>query len=158
MGSEMCIRDSFDSEAPDEAVIDAAKIAGVHEMILQLPDGYATQLGFGVPPLSGGQVQRVGLARAIYGMPKVIVLDEPNSNLDAQGDEALTKAILHLRSAGSTVIVMAHRPSAIEAVNKVMVLRDGAVVEFGEKDEVLRKATRPAPVASAGKKGLESVG
>ena len=145
----------FDSEASDDAVIEAAKIAGVHEMILQLPDGYATQLGFGVPPLSGGQVQRVGLARAIYGMPKVVVLDEPNSNLDIKGDEALAKAILHLRNAGNTVIVMAHRPSAIEAVNKVMVLRDGAVVEFGEKDEVLRKATRPKPIEKPGGKGLE---
>jgi PrtD family type I secretion system ABC transporter len=139
----------FDPEAKDEVVIEAAKIAGVHDMILQLPDGYATQIGYGTPPLSGGQVQRVGLARAIYGMPKLVVLDEPNSNLDATGDEALAKAILHLREAGSTVVVMAHRPSAIEAVNKVMVLREGAIVEFGDKAEVLRKATRPAPAAKA---------
>jgi len=140
----------FDPEASDEAVVEAATIAGVHEMILQLPDGYATQIGYGTPPLSGGQVQRVGLARAIYGMPKLLVLDEPNSNLDATGDEALAKAIKHLREAGSTVIVMAHRPSAIEAVNKVMVLREGAIVEFGDKAEVLRKATRPTPVAATG--------
>jgi PrtD family type I secretion system ABC transporter len=140
----------FDSDASDEAVIEAATIAGVHDMILQLPDGYATQIGYGTPPLSGGQVQRVGLARALYGMPKVVVLDEPNSNLDATGDEALARAISHLRQAGSTVVVMAHRPSAIEAVNKVMVLREGAIVEFGDKAEVLRKATRPAPVAAVG--------
>ena len=143
----------FDPQASDEDVIEAAKIAGVHDMILALPEGYATQIGYGIPPLSGGQVQRVGMARAIYGMPKVVVLDEPNSNLDVQGDEALGRAIMHLRQAGSTVIVMAHRPSAIEAVNKVLVLREGAIVEFGDKDDVLRKATRPRPVVSEAERG-----
>lgn len=142
------IRDNiarFDPEAQDEAVIEAAKIAGVHEMILQLPQGYMTELGYGLHPLSGGQMQRLGLARALYGTPRYVVLDEPNSNLDASGDEALGRAILHLRSKGSTVIVMAHRPSAIAAVNKVLVLHHGRVGEFGDKDEVLQKATRPMP-------------
>ncbi|MEL6694034.1 MAG: ATP-binding cassette domain-containing protein, partial [Pseudomonadota bacterium] len=135
---------SYPQAFPDaEAVIAAAKMAGVHEMVLQLPDGYATKLGFGAHPLSGGQLQRLGLARAIYGMPKYVVLDEPNSNLDASGDEALSRAIMLMREAGSTVVVMAHRPSAIAAVNKVLVLHGGRVAEFGDKDDVLSKATKP---------------
>lgn len=140
------IRDNiarFDPEAEDADVIKAAQIAGVHDIILQLPDGYATELGFGMQPLSGGQQQRLGLARAIYGMPRYIILDEPNSNLDANGDEALRRAIVTLREAGSTVVVMAHRPSAIAAVNKVMVLHSGRVVEFGDKQDVLQNATKP---------------
>lgn len=140
------IRDNiarFDPNAQDDAVIAAAQTAGVHDMILQLPDGYATEMGYGSQPLSGGQLQRLGLARAIYGTPRYVVLDEPNSNLDAPGDEALTRAILSLREAGSVVIVMAHRPSAIAAVNKVMVLHSGRVAEFGDKADVLQKATKP---------------
>lgn len=142
------IRDNiarFDSEAPDEDVIEAAKMAGVHDMILHLPDGYGTQLGFGLQPLSGGQMQRLGLARAVFQKPKYVVLDEPNANLDASGDEALGKAIHALRDAGSTVIVMAHRPSAIAAVNKVLVLQGGRVAQFGDKADVLQKAVRPTP-------------
>jgi PrtD family type I secretion system ABC transporter len=144
------IRDNiarFDPNADDEAVIEAAKVAGVHEMVLKLPEGYATELGYGSHPLSGGQLQRLGLARAIYGTPRYIVLDEPNSNLDATGDEALSRAIVLMRQAGSTVVVMAHRPSAIAAVNKVLVLHGGRVGEFGDKDEVLSKATRPTAKA-----------
>ena len=143
------IRDNiarFNPEADDEQVIAAARIAGVHNMVLQLPDGYATELGFGMPPLSGGQQQRLGLARAVFGMPRYVVLDEPNSNLDAEGDEALAKAIMTLRENGSTVVVMAHRPSAISAVNKVLVLHSGRVTEFGDKSDILQKATRkPIP-------------
>jgi len=86
-------------------------MAGVHDMILHLPDGYSTQLGFGLYPLSGGQLQRIGLARAMFRTPRYVVLDEPNANLDASGDEALAKAITTLREAGSTVVVMALRPS-----------------------------------------------
>ena len=137
----------FDPEASDEGVIEAARMAGVNEMILRLPDGYATEIGYGLQRLSGGQVQRVGLARAIYGEPKLVVLDEPNSNLDAGGDEALAGAIASLRQAGSVAIVMAHRPSAIAAVNKLLVLRDGRVAEFGPKDEVMAKVTRPTSQA-----------
>ena len=140
------IRDNiarFDPEADDAAVIDAARIAGVHEMILQLPDGYATALGHDSAPLSGGQLQRIGLARAVYGTPRYVILDEPNSNLDAAGDDALSQAILTLREQGSTVVVMAHRPSAIAAVNKVLVLHSGRVAEFGPKEDVLQKSVRP---------------
>ncbi len=141
------IRDNiarFDPDADDADVIEAARIAGVHEMILQLPQGYMTELGYGLQPLSGGQMQRLGLARALYGRPRYVVLDEPNSNLDSSGDEALGRAILHLREQGTTVVVMAHRPSAIAAVNKVLVLHSGRVGEFGDKEEVLQQAVRPA--------------
>ena len=139
------IRDNiarFDPEADDDAVIAAARLAGVHDMVLQLPDGYATELGHDDMPLSGGQIQRLGLARAVYGLPRYVVLDEPNSNLDASGDEALAHAIVELRKQGCTVVVMAHRPSAIAAVNKVLVLHGGRVSEFGPKDEVLQRATQ----------------
>lgn len=129
----------FDAQAPDEDVVAAAKLAGVHDMVLKLPDGYNTKISLGSATLSGGQIQRIGLARALFGRPKLIVLDEPNSNLDAQGDDALTRAILEMRKAGSTVIVMAHRPAAISAVSKILVLQDGTVADYGDKDEVLSK-------------------
>lgn len=145
------IRDNiarFDPEAKDEDVVAAAKVAGVHDMILSLPKAYETEVDpSGNGPLSGGQVQRIGLARAVYGNPAVVVLDEPNSNLDASGDEALAAAITHLREKGSTVVVMAHRPSAISAVNKVLVLQEGQVSQFGDKAEVLKRATRPVGAA-----------
>lgn len=132
----------FDPDAQDADIIRAAQTAGVHEMILRLPEGYATTIGYGATPLSGGQIQRIGLARALFRLPKLVVLDEPNANLDADGDTALTAAIEHMRAAGSVVIVMTHRPSAIAAVNKVMMLSNGAAVEMGDKSEVLRKVTR----------------
>lgn len=134
----------FDPKAKDAKVIEAATIASVHEMILTLPEGYATRIGNVDQPLSGGQLQRIGLARAIYGMPRLVILDEPNSNLDSDGDDALSEAISLLRKRGCVVIVMAHRPSAIAAVNKVMILHKGAVAHFGDKDEILRLAMRPA--------------
>lgn len=136
----------FDTAILDAEVIAAAELAGVHEMILRLPDGYATEVGrAGEPlPLSGGQVQRLGLARAICGQPRLVVLDEPNSNLDVAGDAALTRTISTLRAAGSVVIVMAHRPSAIAAVNKLMVLQGGRLVQFGDKESVLVAASQPA--------------
>ena len=129
----------FDPDATDEAIIDAAMLTGIHDMILKLPQGYATRIGDpdAPPVLSGGQMQRLGLARAVYGMPPLVVLDEPNSNLDIAGDAALTRTIAALRKSGTTVIVMAHRPSALEAVNKLMVLHDGEVRVFGDKAEVL---------------------
>ncbi len=139
----------FDPEAADGDIVKAAQMAGVHEMILRLPEGYATRIGYGAMPLSSGQVQRIGLARALYRVPHIIVLDEPNSNLDAEGDASLARAIEALRQAGSIAIVMAHRPSAIAAVNKIMMLMNGSVVEFGDKDDVLRKVTR-LPVGGRG--------
>jgi len=135
----------FDPDVSDEQVVEAAKLAGVHELILKLPDGYSTDLSKGMQVLSGGQVQRIALARAVLGSPPLVVLDEPNSNLDAEGDAALTRAIEILRKNNSCVVIMAHRPSAIAAVNKLLMLKDGQQIEFGDKKEVLRKVTRPVP-------------
>ena len=135
----------FDPDADDEAVVAAAKRAGVHDLILRLPDGYQTEIGEGGGVLSGGQRQRIALARAVYRTPPLVVLDEPNANLDAEGDAALTGAIRALREAGSTVVVMAHRPSAIAAVNLVLMLQDGRQTAFGPKEETLRQVTRPVP-------------
>ncbi|WP_269586163.1 type I secretion system permease/ATPase [Roseibium sp. Sym1] len=134
----------FDEEVTDEDVVAAAKLAAVHDLILALPDGYSTDLSNGMQVLSGGQVQRIGLARAVLRTPPLVVLDEPNSNLDTDGDEALSGAIAALRNAGSCVVVMAHRPSAIDAVNKVLMLRNGQQVEFGDKQDVLQKVIRPS--------------
>ena len=141
------IRDNiarFNPEASDEDVVAAAKLANVHDLILALPGGYGAEIGGDSVVLSGGQVQRIALARALFGNPILVVPDEPNSNLDAEGDSALTLAIHSVRQAGGTVIVMAHRPSAIAAVNKLLMLRDGGQVDFGEKDEVLQRITRAA--------------
>lgn len=139
----------FNPQAQDKMIIEAAQIAGVHEMILALPGGYGTLIGMAGQPLSGGQVQRLGLARAIYGNPRLIVLDEPNSNLDGGGDDALSAAILTLRARGSVVVVMAHRPSVIHAVNKVMILHKGIIAHFGNKEEIIQMAMRPVDADDA---------
>jgi ATP-binding cassette subfamily C exporter for protease/lipase len=124
-------------EIDSEKVVTAAKRAGVHDMILHLPNGYDTQLGDGGGGLSGGQKQRLGLARAMYGDPALIVLDEPNSNLDELGEMALVNAVLDLRQRGKTIVLITHRPSALGATSKLLVMRDGSVQLFGPTKDVL---------------------
>jgi ATP-binding cassette subfamily C protein len=140
----------FEPEPDAAAVIKAAEEAGVHELILRLPDGYETQIGEGGSSLSAGQRQRVALARALYRDPFLLVLDEPNSNLDGEGEQALTRAILGVRQRGGVVIVVAHRPSALAGVDMVLAMGDGRVQAFGPRDEVLAKVLRPAPAAGLG--------
>lgn len=128
----------FDPDADSEAIVASAKAAGSHDMIVRLSEGYQTRVGEGGRALSAGERQRVALARALFGEPFLVVLDEPNSNLDASGDAALTEAVLQVRRRGGIAIVIAHRPSALAAVNKVLVLANGQTRDFGPKDEVLR--------------------
>lgn len=128
----------FLPDAPSSAVIAAARAAGIHDLIATLPDGYETQVGLTGLALSGGQRQRIGLARALYGDPFLIVLDEPNSNLDARGDAALTQALLAARGRGAIVVVIAHRPSAIAAVDQLLLLDAGRQAAFGPKSDVLK--------------------
>lgn len=134
----------FEAEHDPADVVAAAKKADVHELILSLADGYGTRIGEGGAVLSAGQRQRVALARALYGKPVFVVLDEPNSNLDAEGEAALTEAIKRLRKEKCTTVVMAHRPSAIAAVNLLLVLQEGRQAGFGPKAKVLREHVREA--------------
>ena len=137
----------FDETPDSENVIAAARAANVHDMILQLPNGYDTQIGDAGAALSGGQRQRVALARALYGHPFLVVLDEPNSNLDNEGEQALTKALLGVRSRNGIVVVIAHRPSALAGVDKVLVMADGKSKGFGQKEEILSQLFRSVPRA-----------
>ncbi|WP_425362074.1 type I secretion system permease/ATPase [Candidatus Tisiphia endosymbiont of Mystacides longicornis] len=122
--------------ADPEKVIEAAKIAGAHEMILRLPDGYDSDIGSAGSNLSGGQKQRVGLARAFYGNPKLIILDEPNANLDEAGEIALSNSLKQAKSKGIAVVVISHRPSVLSVVDKILVLQDGAVALYGTQEEM----------------------
>ncbi|MES0145460.1 type I secretion system permease/ATPase [Mesorhizobium sp. M0015] len=121
----------------DQEVIAAARLAGVHEMIIRLPQGYETQIGEGGAVLSGGYRQRIALARAVFGTPNLIILDEPSSNLDADGDRALSECAIELKRRGSTVIIVSHRPSTLANVDKILLLRDGAVEAFGMRNEIV---------------------
>lgn len=126
------------SQAPDDAkVVAAAQKAAAHEMILELPDGYDTRIAAGQVRLSGGQMQRIGLARALYDNPVIVVLDEPNSNLDNVGSQALNHAIRQMKKEGRSVMIMAHRPNAIQECDTLLVLDGGMRMAFGPKDEVL---------------------
>ncbi len=137
----------FATNPDPAAVMRAAHQAGVHELIVRLPDGYDTRIGEGGLALSGGQRQRVALARALYGDPFLVVLDEPNSSLDAEGEQALTQAILNVRERGGVAVVMAHRPSALATVDMALAMANGELKAFGPRDEVLRKVLRPVPQA-----------
>ena len=134
-----------------EKIVRAAERANVHEMILRLPLGYDTVIGQGGAALSGGQRQRIGLARALYDDPAFIVLDEPNSNLDGDGEEALRKALADLKESGTTLVVIAHRPSVLAGMDKLLVLRDGLIEQFGRREDVMPKVTRAVPPGSRAK-------
>jgi len=134
--------------APDAAeVVRAAQAAGVHEAILRLPQGYETRVGMAGETLSGGMRQRVALARALYGDPCLVVMDEPNANLDSMGDQALAEALLRLKAAGKTVIVVSHKVGITAAADKILVMGDGCVQAFGSRDEILQRMSRPRVVA-----------
>ena len=134
-------------DSDDAGVVLAAQRAGVHEMILGLPKGYDTEVGASGEALSAGQRQRIALARALYGAPRLVILDEPNSNLDEEGQAALLRALRRLRDEEATVVLIAHRPSLLAGIDKVLVLREGAVEAFGARDEVLARFTRPRAIA-----------
>jgi PrtD family type I secretion system ABC transporter len=134
----------FDEAAPSEAILEAASIAGAHELILRLPNGYSTRIGEGGASLSAGERQRVGLARAVFGNPFLIVLDEPNANLDAEGENALSKAIAALRQRRCIVIVVSHRPSALASLDMAMVLCNGRTIAFGPREAALASLARAA--------------
>jgi ATP-binding cassette subfamily C protein len=135
----------FDPKATPAAVLEAARAAGAHDLILSFPDGYGTKVGEGGMALSAGQRQRIGLARAFYGNPFLVVLDEPSSNLDSEGEEALTEAILSVRRRGGIVVVIAHRPKALDSLDHVLVIAEGRVQSFGRKEDVLNKVLRTPP-------------
>jgi PrtD family type I secretion system ABC transporter len=132
----------------DEATVRAARLAGVHELILRLPKGYDTEIGDGGAILSGGLRQRLALARAVYGGPRLVVLDEPNSNLDHDGDLALANCVAELKVQKTTVVIVAHHPATLGVADKLLVLQDGAVALFGPRAEVL-KQLQPRPLVAA---------
>jgi PrtD family type I secretion system ABC transporter len=145
----------FEDPPDPDAVIAAAQAAGVHDLIINLPDGYETVVGEQGSALSAGQAQRVALARALYRDPFLVVLDEPNSNLDAEGDEALTRAILGLRARGAITVVVAHRPSAIAGVDYILIMAKGRQQQFGPKEEILTRLAPPNATPNSAPRALK---
>jgi ATP-binding cassette subfamily C protein len=146
------------AESPNpKKVVAAAKKAGAHDMILDLPQGYDTRVSAGGSRLSGGQKQRIGLARAFYGDPVLMILDEPNSNLDAAGQDALNLAIRQAKAEGKAVVIMAHRPGGIAECDTILILENGTAKAFGPRDEVLKAQVRNY-AQIAGRVGQEAKG
>ncbi len=141
----------FDPDADHAAIVAAAQQAGAHDLILQLEKGYDTPLGEGGATLSGGQRQRIALARAMFGDPFLVVLDEPNSNLDHEGDDALTAAIRSIRARGGVVVVVTHRPAALAGVDQVLVLAEGRVKSIGPKEQILQQVMKQGGLAAVQK-------
>src|SRR5947207_4237226 len=139
----------FDQAASSDSILKAARIAGVHDVILRLPQGYSTRIGRGGISLSAGQRQRIGLARAVFGDPFLVVLDEPNANLDADGENALTRAIHTLRRNNAVVIVVSHRPSALSALDMAMVLYEGKAIAFGRSQDIFARVNNAAAEGAA---------
>jgi ATP-binding cassette subfamily C protein len=140
-------------QADDAVVIEAAQLAGAHDMILRLSDGYETAVGDGATVLSGGYRQRIGLARAVFCSPSLVVLDEPSSNLDSDGDTALADCVLRLKQAHVTVVIVSHRPATIATVDKILLLVDGHVEAFGPRNDVLARLNPRSPVPLAAPSG-----
>lgn len=138
----------FREDATDEAVVQAAQAAGAHDLILRLPNGYDTELGEGGAVLSAGQRQRVGLARTLFGEPRLLILDEPNANLDAEGEAALSNALAGVKARGATVLLISHKPSAFQHADKLLLLLNGQIAQYGPRDEVLAKLSAPQPGAA----------
>ncbi len=138
-------------QGPDAEIMRAAQMAGVHEMVMRLPEGYRTQIGEGGVVLSGGMRQRIALARAVFGRPSLVVLDEPSSNLDTIGDQALAQCIRHLKAQRTTVVLVSHRPASTTLMDKFLVLMDGSMHAFGTRAEVVRRlsAARSVPAGGA---------
>ncbi len=139
-------------ECDDKDVLEAASLAHAHEMIAKMPNGYETRVGDGGAGLSGGQRQRIGLARAVFGGPSLIVLDEPNANLDQAGEAALAQSIAELKKCGSTLLIVGHRPSTLAQADKILLLREGVVQAFGPRNEVLEKMRQAAQEQTGDKK------
>lgn len=134
-----------------ERVVEAARLAGAHRLVLELPEGYETPVGPGGVPLSGGQAQRIGLARAVYGDPALVVLDEPNAHLDAAGESDLRAAVAALKARGVAVMVIAHHPSILAVTDRIMVLSQGRIEALAPRDQVLQRYARPTAVAAGGR-------
>ncbi len=141
----------FEEDVEDAQIIEAAKLSGTHELILNLPDGYGTKVGAGGMSLSGGQKQRIGLARALYGNPKIVILDEPNSNLDDTGEYALMMALRTLKEKGTTVLFITHKQNILSLADKLIVIKDGSLLFYDERDKVLA-ALSPNKASSIEKK------
>ena len=143
-------------DAIDEDIFDAAETADVHEMISSFAQGYETVVGMDGSPLSGGQRQRIGLARAFYGNPRLMVLDEPNSNLDANGERALAKALIRAKEKQITVVTITQRAALLRSVDKIMILNNGAVQAFGTRDEIIPLISGRKPSGGDGPPMLNS--